>query len=385
MRAIIFKSLSSFGTCKPFKRITVSKFSVEMKSGFNDIPLQMKTLIKSRRSVIKHLDEWTSLIASSSEVWPPADILLVIKSISLIQSPKRLQLLPPLAASIFAASATFTAEQVSSALYSLGVIGLEHQETRNFMKVVMKLSEKNPAIWTPDGVSKITYGMRQFKQCGDQEVQDTILLIAQYLNNTKYTWFPSHIAKLMSGINNFGYDENCTTFVILQEMKIKILECKEAWSIENIADCCYGLRSMSNNHPEVQSIQSLLVEKLKIVKATWPISIANSARIINSFRSMNSNHPEVLEMISLLIPDIRDYSRPIAGLEFSNILYGLRGMSSEPLVIRQLLKVLIPKILDSDILFNAQELRDARHGLGSMNDNHCEVENMLIILGKANL
>ena len=130
---------------------------------------------------------------------------------------------------------------------------------------------------------------------------------------------------------------------------------------QNIGNALWGLRNMTDAHPEVrQALRSLSVQ---IRASPHEMNGQNIANALYSFNSMTSEHSEVRETLAALAHKLALSQGELSGLDIGMALYGLRNMDSDTPEVRVLLGLLILKIRQSRSQLQLRDLSRALVGL----------------------
>lgn len=296
-------------------------------------------------------------------------------------------------------------QNISMLLQGLDKIQGREKESKELLKVVVKMINSTDSVFEPHHISSSLFGLQSMS--GDRrEVRDIISALTEKVKESTGVYNSQNIGQALYGLQGVS-TSHPEVLTLLTALEVKIRESEEAFTPKNIHHSLHGLQLMSSNHVEVRNILRVLAPRFK--KCETNLTCHEVAAAVVGLQGMSSNHMEVIDIIKAVTPlfmeviatpvvtkgikavvtqEKKDLEsdpqsaapRVLDALDVKYVLSGLRRMNSDSEDVRALLKALGPHLLASTQALNSYQLEYAFGGIRELSSSRSEVRAVLKIL-----
>jgi hypothetical protein len=329
---------------------------------------------------------------------------------------------------------------------SMMMLGLEknhctEKETRNFLKLIVKMIKSCQSDFEAHHISSCLFGLQSTTSEG-LDVREVLSILIERINESTDDFQPQNVSSALYGLQGMSGKEP-VVLALLVALEAKIRTCKGDFKPKDVAHSLHGLQGMNSDHAEVRNILRALEPRIK--SCTEPLDAMLVSDAMIGLQGMSSDCPEVLAILKAITSSLRkyeprklkeghkskdgkenkeikvskdvigrkdskvinlskesteikviakqtddlyddeeedevEYVRPLDAQGVRNVLRGLRRMSSDSEEVRSLLKAVGPRLLGSTQTMNAYQLRAAFSGIKGLESKHSEVRPVVITL-----
>jgi hypothetical protein len=308
------------------------------------------------------------------------------------------------------------AENVADLLYLCGKSRPGTISLREHLPALTRILRENSSRLSEASISNLLYGFKVFgKQLSDERnknFKDFVYAVGESITLAKLEKMKAiNISKSFVGMRYLNSEYN-TTKKLLFEFARLIRDSNDRFGVQEIGSVMFGLQLCSNEHTAVRNILNAMAPK--VAACTGEIfSVAQISNCLFGLKSMSAADPRTIfdfeslhtirELMKVLkelndlfkktvIQNMMDGGGDLSHQEIKtkdlvNALYGMRGLSSEHKEVRETLKTLCvlfkqQEALVGDTSFSAAHVGMVMFSLSNKDPNFRVVQSLLKILAQ---
>lgn len=264
--------------------------------------------------------------------------------------------------------------------------------------IILSLLRKNGhgdgEPWKAYEIGQSLYGCRMLniERKGAKELLSLLIEKIEEHSRTEASFTGQDIASCFFGLQNLAYKQGADgrklINKLLRALVLKLSECTDKLSSQEISNILYGLRLMNHvDNPPVLDVLTVLVGKIKEAE---PLAFTSQgvSFCLNGLQGLTAELPQVEAILRVLSAHILTTTDNMKIIGIGSAMMGLRSMSAESAHVREILGR-IATSLESMTLPNKHSaalehtsIAAAFNGLYRMNDSIVEVKSVVAALNK---